>query len=101
MGVQAQISKHIIIKDRKYNIEEFKIMREKLLQTESKVLNDKLHNNTKNFIDWLTKAFTEIKSYMSGIFNRINISRKNKKLYKKNYEKDDIYDEVQNKVEET
>jgi hypothetical protein len=100
MSAQRQISRHIIIRDKGYNIVEFKTMREELLKKESKALEDKLRNDVNNFVDWLSKMFNSINTYISKIFNRIKFSSKKKKIDKKDSEKGDMYEETQNKVEE-
>lgn len=100
MSGQAQTSKRIIIRDRKYNIEEFKAMREKLLMRESRELEDKLYNKVNNFINGLIKTFNVIKTYINKIFNRIKLGSKNKKVNKKDFEKGDIYEDIQNEEKE-
>jgi hypothetical protein len=87
-------NKNIVIKDRKYKIQEIKNMREELLRSESKILEDKLYSEINNFIDWLIKIGHIILTSMNKILEGMKFRKKARKSQVDNSIKGDNYEEV-------
>lgn len=94
MSDQLFQNKNIVIKDRKYKIQEIKNMREELLRSESKILEDKLYSEINNFIDWLIKIGHIILTSMNKILEGMKFRKKARKSQVDNSIKGDNYEEV-------
>lgn len=94
MSTQALQNKNIVIKDRKYKIQEIKNMREKLLRSESKILKDNLYSEINNFTDWLIKIGHIILTSINKILEGMKFRKKTRKSQVDNSIKGNNYEEV-------
>ena len=94
MSTQALQNKNIVIKDRKYKIQEIKNMREKLLRSESKILKDNLYSEINNFTDWLIKIGHIILTSSNKILEGMKFRKKTRKSQVDNSIKGNNYEEV-------
>ena len=94
MSTQALQNKNIVIKDRKYKIQEIKNMREELLRSESKILKDNLYSEINNFTDWLIKIGHIILTSINKILEGMKFRKKTRKSQVDNSIKGNNYEEV-------